>query len=74
MAINHKLIEDLRGQLERELPEQYLTILIEYNEAVAKPNYRAAFMSLMKTNKIQGWHPSEILQQLIGRFWHEVAE
>lgn len=74
MAINNQLIIEVRTKLVEELPEKYSHLVDEYDNAVARPNYRGAFLILMEVSKIKDWKPSEYLNQLIGRFWHEVAE
>jgi len=74
MAINNQLIIDVRAKLLEELPEKYSHLIDEYDNAVARPNFRGAFLILMEVSKIKDWKPSEYLNQLIGRFWHEVAE
>jgi len=74
MAINVDLIDEVRTKIQAELPAKYGHFVHEYEVAIKRPNYREAFMVLMKICKLSDWKPSESLNQLIGRFWHEVAE
>lgn len=74
VAINYALIEEIKEIVEREVPAENGSLVEDFKRFIAIPNYRAAFAILAIIEKNKSIKKTEHFRNLIGRFWHEVAE
>lgn len=74
LTTNMTLIDELRELVQREVSATNNELAKEFEHYISVPNYRAAFHVLMRIEKNDSIKKTEYFRNMMGRFWHEVAE